>query len=95
MNMTNQANDSGMKGAKSLLIGFIILALILFAFALINKSAESKIMNYESCAQSKGSRIIETYPQTCITADKHSFINPAEQRQCGRAGWATNPQLCR
>ena len=96
--MTGGAEETmnGLKGLKSVLLGLIFLVTLIAILGMLTQSSDKNtITNYEQCARTKDSRIVESYPSVCTTKDKRSFVNTSQQRQCGRAGFATNPNLCR
>jgi hypothetical protein len=52
-----------------------------------------KITNYDECTKDKGSRIQESYPAVCVTADNQHFTQPVAQKYLTIKEWGIKMQL--
>jgi len=64
-----------------MIIGIVVLVLVaigLFFFTKPNNSDSDNLPtnSYSDCVKQSGSRIIETYPEQCVTSDGKTFPNP-------------------
>jgi hypothetical protein len=83
-------------GLRNIFIDFSVCNLVIIALALFSRfTPKNSIDTYEGCVKEKSSRIVESYPSVCVTANKQSFVNTAQQRTCGPFGYTANPNLCR
>ena len=81
MKAKGQGKEKGLRGAGVLAIGFGLLVMLIIVFVFLDRFSKSDaVMSYEECVKAKGSSILTSYPSVCLTRDKKSFVNPAEQR---------------
>jgi hypothetical protein len=59
------------------IIALVVLGLLGWVFwQNFNSAGGSKITNFEQCKAAAGSKILETYPEQCMTSDGRSFTAP-------------------
>jgi len=65
---------------KKFVITFVILLLLgTGAYAGIwywDNQQQSGVYTFEECVESIGGRVLETYPEQCVTSDGQTFVNP-------------------
>lgn len=72
---------------KPLILSVFWLAfLVLLIMTIISKFSQTKIKvsSYEDCLKAPGSRILESYPERCVTRDGKSFTRPLSYEEKGR-----------
>jgi hypothetical protein len=77
------ANGTRQRRAKLRLATLIWMSLLVAAvigiavvFYLYFRPAPPEITNFAECKQSAGSKLLEIYPEICMTAGGKSFTNP-------------------
>lgn len=72
-------------GSAHLALGMVIAALLigvigfLFWQNVLNKPAASEVVSYAECVKSQESKILESYPERCVTKVGKSFTNPDQK----------------
>lgn len=68
-------------------LAVLVVGLVLFGLAgLFFRTSKGSATTYEECMQAAGSTMTVLYPRTCITKDKHTFVNPNDKHICGKGG---------
>jgi hypothetical protein len=73
------------KKHKVLLITAGLAAILIISFAFMKSQENAKMQSidsFEECAAA-GYPIMDSYPQQCMTPDKRTFTNPAQQEAPG------------
>lgn len=73
-------------GSHVLIVVIVVLAVAILAVLgwlfwqnFVNKpSSSATITNFEECKAASGSKILETFPEQCVTADGRTFTGPTE-----------------
>lgn len=68
--------------------GIIILVVVIVAIALAAATVlvieltfgppEVRITNFQECMAAEGSKLLESFPEQCMTEDGRSFVNPSQ-----------------
>lgn len=67
----------------SLLWLVILISVIIFLIMKFT-SGKTEVASYEDCLKAPGSRILESYPERCVTRDGKSFTRPLSYEEKGR-----------
>lgn len=59
-----------------LLLIAILIVLAVGAALWIMRSQKTAVNSFDDCVKSKGSTLLMTYPEQCVTSDKKTFTQP-------------------
>lgn len=79
------------------IISLVILGLLGFLFwqNFTNKPGTvSTITNFEQCKVATGSKILETYPEQCVTTDGRTFVGPTTSGETYKTYCSVAEKLC-
>lgn len=57
-----------------------------------NKASGSAVTTFEQCKTAPGSKILETYPEQCVTSDGRSFTGPTNEDKVAKKTYCTKAE---
>ncbi|HRQ86944.1 MAG TPA: hypothetical protein PLY16_02430 [Candidatus Saccharibacteria bacterium] len=74
--------SSGGAGIIVLVVAIVavVLAAVTYIFVTLTFGPpETLVTNFDECVAAKGSSLLESYPEQCVTSDGRSFVNPHQE----------------
>lgn len=74
--------SSGGAGIIVLVVAIVsvVLAAITYLFvALTFGPPETLVTSFDECMAAEGSRLLESFPEQCVTSDGRNFVNPYQE----------------